>query len=129
LLRSICLHHLVVIHVVSCAFCLACVSLSDDHSDQRLFIIMLSLWKYVDVSILVNKTVHKIIPYCSLFVLWMLQKPANSSFLQFQYKIYFIVITIVSQLCMLITRRYLVTNLNNGSSLASENTSVRFELK
>jgi hypothetical protein len=55
-----------VIHIVSCALCLACVSLSDDHTDQRLLIIILSLWKYVDVSILVNKTVHKIVPYCSL---------------------------------------------------------------
>jgi hypothetical protein len=33
-----------------CALCLACVSLSDDHSDQRLLIIILSLWMYVDVS-------------------------------------------------------------------------------
>jgi hypothetical protein len=39
-LRSICLHHLVVIHIVSYALCLVCVSLSDDHSDQQLLIII-----------------------------------------------------------------------------------------
>jgi hypothetical protein len=79
LMPSVCLHHLVVIHIVSCALCLACVSLSTDHSDQQSLIILLSLSKYMDVSILVNKTMHKIVPCCSLFVLWMLQRPAKSS--------------------------------------------------
>jgi hypothetical protein len=66
-------------------------------------IIILSLWKYVDVSILVNKTVHKIVPYCShSFFLWMLQKPARSTFLQIKYEIYFSRITKVSQLFWLL---------------------------
>jgi hypothetical protein len=43
----------------SLSLCLACVGLSDDHSDQHLLIIRFSLQKYVDVSILVNKTVHR----------------------------------------------------------------------
>jgi hypothetical protein len=45
--------------ILSLFLCLACVSLSDGHSDQRLLIVMFSLWKYVDVNILVNKTMHR----------------------------------------------------------------------
>jgi hypothetical protein len=61
--------------------CALRLSLSDDHSDQRLLIIILSLWKYVDVSILVNKNVHKIVPYCSHSFFYGCCK----NFLQFQY--------------------------------------------
>jgi hypothetical protein len=67
----------------SLSLCLACVGLSDGHSDQQLIIIF-SLWKYVDVSILVNKTVHR---NCSLlFAICFTDaaKLVKSLFLHFQ---------------------------------------------
>jgi hypothetical protein len=39
--------------------CFACVGLSDGHSDQQFSMVICSVWKYVDVSILVNKTAQK----------------------------------------------------------------------
>jgi hypothetical protein len=71
--------------------------------------------------ILVNETVRRNSFFLFTVCFTDAAKLAKSSFLQFQYKNYFIVITTYSQLFWLlhITRRYLVTNLNNESSLVS----------
>jgi hypothetical protein len=68
--------------------CLACVSLSDGHSDQQLLIIMFSLWKYVDVSILVNKIVQRNSSLL-LFVLWMLQNLRKAHFCSFNTNLFY----------------------------------------
>jgi hypothetical protein len=37
-----------------------CVGLSDGHSDQLLLTIICSLWRYVDISVLVNEIVYRV---------------------------------------------------------------------
>jgi hypothetical protein len=63
--------------------CLACVGLSDGHSDQQLMVIC-SLWWYVDASVLVTEIVHRSIS--SLFTVCSTDaaKLVNSSFLGFK---------------------------------------------
>jgi hypothetical protein len=67
----------------SLSLVLACIGLYDGHADQQLFITILSLWKYVDVSILVNKLCIEIVLYCSLFILRMLPNLQKARFCSF----------------------------------------------
>jgi hypothetical protein len=62
----------------------SCVGLSDGHSDQYLLMVICSLWRYVDASVLVNETEHS--SSSSLFIVCFTDaaKLAKSSFQKFQ---------------------------------------------
>jgi hypothetical protein len=53
----------------SLSLCLACLGMSDGHSDKRLLIMIFSLRKHMGISILINKLCTEIILYFSLFAL------------------------------------------------------------
>jgi hypothetical protein len=91
------LHHYFGIHVIclrcylpeeffvwSRSYGLACVGLSDGHSDQQLLMIICSFWRDVDASVLVNEVVHR--SNSSLFTLCFMDtaKLAKSSFVHFR---------------------------------------------
>jgi hypothetical protein len=61
------------------SLCLACVSLSDGHSHQQLLIIISSLWKYMDVSILANKTLNRNSSLLLTLCFMDAAKPGNES--------------------------------------------------
>jgi hypothetical protein len=82
--------------------CLAFVGLSDGHSDQQMLRTIFSLWNYVDVRLLVNTFVYRNSSLLFTICFTDAVKFPKCLFLQFQYKTYFIVHAVDSQLFWLL---------------------------